>query len=208
VPRSTGRVDSSEMGGFQCSSQHSWWLWGVDEMGRRGRKQALDMDSRPWKLLVSVVGTVEACPRVGITARRGTGGGPNVAGCRRCTWARTRVRTGTCRCSSINAPRPCARRAAGSGRSLAAWTPLPQRSAARSCATCARTMATVTIADAGTPPSARSHPWTSNSDAVNAERTLTPYCRLNLDPPWCVFDGYLVVLGAAGGGGVRCARVR
>ena len=43
---------------------------------------------------------------------------------------------------------------------------------------------------------------------VNAERTLTPYCRLNLDPPWCVFAGYLVVLGAAGGGPVRCARVR
>ena len=36
--------------------------------------------------------------------------------------------------------------------------------------------------------------------AVNAGRTLTPYCRLNLDPPGSVFDGYLVVVGAAGGG--------
>ena len=43
---------------------------------------------------------------------------------------------------------------------------------------------------------------------VNAGRTLTPYCRLNLDPPGSVFDGYLVVLGAAGGGPARCARVR
>ena len=43
---------------------------------------------------------------------------------------------------------------------------------------------------------------------VNAGRTLTPYRRLNLDPPGSVFDGYLVVLGAAGGGPARCARVR
>jgi len=43
---------------------------------------------------------------------------------------------------------------------------------------------------------------------VNAERTLTPYCRLNLDPPWRVSDGYLMVLRTAGGGPVRCARVR
>ncbi len=28
---------------------------------------------------------------------------------------------------------------------------------------------------------------------VNAGRILTPYCRLNLDPPGSVFDGYLVV---------------
>jgi len=43
---------------------------------------------------------------------------------------------------------------------------------------------------------------------VNAGRILTPWCRLNFDPPGSVFDGYLVVLGVAGGGPVRCARVR
>src|SRR5919202_2757018 len=40
-------------------------------MGRRGRKRQLDVEARYWQLLVSGVGTVEACRLVGITRKTG-----------------------------------------------------------------------------------------------------------------------------------------
>jgi IS30 family transposase len=43
----------------------------VDEMGRRGRKRQLDVETRYWALLASGAGTVEACRRVGITRKTG-----------------------------------------------------------------------------------------------------------------------------------------
>src|SRR4051812_39067294 len=41
------------------------------EMGRRGRKRQLDLESEYWALLKSGVGTVEACRIVGITRKTG-----------------------------------------------------------------------------------------------------------------------------------------
>ena len=40
-------------------------------MGRRGPKRQLDIESRYWQLVVSGVGTVEACRAVGITRKTG-----------------------------------------------------------------------------------------------------------------------------------------
>jgi len=40
-------------------------------MGRRGRKRQLDVESRYWQLVLSGVGTVEACRAVGITRKTG-----------------------------------------------------------------------------------------------------------------------------------------
>ena len=40
-------------------------------MGRRGRKRRLDVESEYWRLLLSGVGTVEACQRVGIGRKTG-----------------------------------------------------------------------------------------------------------------------------------------
>jgi IS30 family transposase len=40
-------------------------------MGRRGRKRQLDVESRYWQLILSGVGTVEACRAVGITRKTG-----------------------------------------------------------------------------------------------------------------------------------------
>jgi hypothetical protein len=40
-------------------------------MGRRGRKRQLGVESRYWQLLLSGVGTVEACRLVGITRKTG-----------------------------------------------------------------------------------------------------------------------------------------
>jgi hypothetical protein len=39
--------------------------------GRRGRKRQLDVEARYWQLLVSGVGTVEACRMEGITRKTG-----------------------------------------------------------------------------------------------------------------------------------------
>jgi hypothetical protein len=49
-------------------SQHSLIIWGV-LMARRGRKRRLDVESEYWRLLLSGVGTVEACRRVGIGSK-------------------------------------------------------------------------------------------------------------------------------------------
>src|SRR5690606_13751092 len=40
-------------------------------MGRRGRKRQLDVESRYWQLILSGVGTVEACRAVGIGRKTG-----------------------------------------------------------------------------------------------------------------------------------------
>jgi DNA-binding transcriptional ArsR family regulator len=40
-------------------------------MGRRGRKRQLDVESRYWQLVLSGLGTVEACRAVGITRKTG-----------------------------------------------------------------------------------------------------------------------------------------
>jgi hypothetical protein len=40
-------------------------------MARRGRKRQLDVESRYWQLLLSGVGTVEACRQVGIGRKTG-----------------------------------------------------------------------------------------------------------------------------------------
>src|SRR5689334_4619616 len=43
----------------------------VLSMGRRGRKRQLDVESRYWQLILSGIGTVEACRAVGITRKTG-----------------------------------------------------------------------------------------------------------------------------------------
>jgi hypothetical protein len=40
-------------------------------MGRRGRKRQLEVEARYWQLLLSGVGTIEACRKVGITRKTG-----------------------------------------------------------------------------------------------------------------------------------------
>ena len=40
-------------------------------MGRRGRKRQLEVEARYWHLLASGIGTVAACPQVGVTRRTG-----------------------------------------------------------------------------------------------------------------------------------------
>ncbi len=45
-------------------------MWGV-LMARRGRKRRLEMESEYWRLLLSGVGTVEACQLVGIGRKTG-----------------------------------------------------------------------------------------------------------------------------------------
>ena len=40
-------------------------------MGRRGRKRRLDVESEYWRLVLSGVGTVEACKRLGIGRKTG-----------------------------------------------------------------------------------------------------------------------------------------
>jgi transposase len=45
-------------------------IWGV-LMGRRRRKRRLDVESEYWRLVLSGVGTVEACKRLGIGRKTG-----------------------------------------------------------------------------------------------------------------------------------------
>jgi hypothetical protein len=40
-------------------------------MGRRGRKRRLDVESEYWRLVLSGVGAVEACQRLGIDRKTG-----------------------------------------------------------------------------------------------------------------------------------------
>ena len=40
-------------------------------MGRRGRKRQLAVEDKYWQLILSGVGTVEACRRVGVTRKTG-----------------------------------------------------------------------------------------------------------------------------------------
>ena len=40
-------------------------------MGRRGRKRRLDVESEYWQLVLSGIGTVDACKRLGIGRKIG-----------------------------------------------------------------------------------------------------------------------------------------
>lgn len=71
-------------------------------MARRGRKRQLGIEDEYWRLILSGVGTVEACRQVGITRKTGYGGAPNVVACHHCGSPKQPVLVAICRCWSGN----------------------------------------------------------------------------------------------------------
>jgi hypothetical protein len=79
----TGRKLTVHRASSTARATQLWYAKRVLSMGRRGRKRQLNVESRYWQLLLSGVGTVEACRAVGITRKTGTAGAPKSVARRR-----------------------------------------------------------------------------------------------------------------------------
>ena len=93
-------------------------------MARRGRKRRLELESEYWRLLLSGVGTFEACRIVGGGRKTGYGGVPRTAVSPQC-WSPSRPAVaGSCPYWSVNESRHYTGGAWACGRSPRSSTAL------------------------------------------------------------------------------------